>query len=126
MTEFGFKKPAHIGAGKAKDDPTLPATVNVSGLKTQPIAVDPIREREAVMRGEDLGFVDRGQGAVIRRNRKAQPSASLYVKGPIDTIQWFIRYTESHGYSAYWKALQDFREMIERGETGSPSGERGR
>jgi hypothetical protein len=122
MTEFGFKKPEQIGARKAKDDPKPAATVNVSGLKTQPIEVNPILEREAVTRGEDLGFVDRGQGGVVRRNRKAQPSASLYVKGPVETIQWFIRYTESRGYSAYWNSLQDFREMIERGEGEAPGG----
>jgi hypothetical protein len=35
------------------------------------------------------------------------------VKGPEELIEWFIHYTESKGHSAYWKAIEDFRAMVE-------------
>jgi hypothetical protein len=107
MSEYGFKK-----AAKPVEN-TVANQLDVSGIKTPPIDVDPSLERSAITRGERIGFIDRGQGTVTRRSRKAQPSATIFVKGPVDTIQWFIRYTEDHGYPSYWRAIEDFRKMVE-------------
>lgn len=99
----------------AKKTPEAPATgkMDLGGL---PKALPPLTqqaEAKAVAVGEGLGFVDRGQGSARRQRPAPVPTASLYVKGPQELIDWFIAYTDGQGHSAYWKSLQDFRNMIE-------------
>ena len=119
MTDFGFKKPAG-GPGEQKGK-----GIDVSGLPSGPVPLDPMRERAAVVRGEALGFTDRGQGAESgqgragRRKRPAPPpSQVLYIRAPQDLAEWFERYTEGRGYRALWQSIQDFRDMIEAAEEG--------
>lgn len=110
MSDFGFSK----GGEKPKADTVAPAKIDVGGLPKGPVVNDRMLEREAMDRAEAVGFTDRGQGrGVVRRKRVAQPTATVYVKGPEELIEWFIHYTESQGHSAYWKAIADFRKMVE-------------
>ena len=51
MSSFGFGKPAE----------KREKTIDKAGLPRGPIVVDPASERDAVARGEQLGYVDRGQ-----------------------------------------------------------------
>jgi len=107
MSGYGFgskKPPADKPAG----------TIDLGGL---PSSLPPLKredEARAVAVGENLGFVDRGQG-VRRRKPAAVPSVNLYVKGPQDVIQWFIDYTDEQGHSAYWKSIEDFKRIMEGG-----------
>lgn len=114
MSDFGFKGPA-AGAGKAKLK-----GMDLTGLPAGPIPVDPAREREAVQRGEALGFVDRGQGRAEMEGRAGRrkrppppPSQTLYIRAPQELAEWFERYTEGRGHRALWQSIQDFRNMIE-------------
>lgn len=112
MTDFGFSK----GPDKTKGEAGPPAKLDLGGMPKGPIVNDRMMEREAMERAERVGFTDRGQGrGVVRRKRVAQPTATVYVKGPEELIEWFIGYTESKGHSAYWKAIEDFRAMVEGG-----------
>lgn len=124
MSGYGFgKKPA------APDDGRL----DLSGITRTPMHVDPAREAAAMERGAALGFVDRsargeptgeeaagedaaGEGAGVRRRRQTAPQASLYIKGPKDTLDWFIEFTNRRGHRSYWQTLAEFRAMIEKGE----------
>ncbi len=104
---FGFDK-AKAGAGEGEALPlarkALPA-----------IEVDPARERDALARGAELGFVDRGQGRLKRRERGGSGATDhIFIKGPVEVLQWFIAYTEQSGHGAYWKSLEDMRNLIER------------
>ncbi|EZP56486.1 hypothetical protein BW41_00632 [Sphingomonas sp. RIT328] len=65
-------------------------------------------------RAEAVGFINRGQGrGVTRRTRVAQPTASVFVKGPEELIEWFIAYTDAQGHQAYWKSIEDLRDLVE-------------
>ena len=112
MSGYGFgKKP-----GAARPD-----TLDLTGITRTPLPIDPVREEAAVARGTALGFVDRaekegaGEGT-IRRRRQATPQASLYIKGPKDTLDWFIEFTNQRGHRSYWQTIAEFRAMIEGGE----------
>ena len=110
MTDFGFGK----GGAKPKAEAAAPTNLDLGGMPNGPIENDRMRERDAMERAERVGFTDRGQGrGIVRRKRVAQPTATVYVKGPEELIEWFIHYTESKGHSAYWKAIEDFRAMVE-------------
>lgn len=121
MSGYGFgKKPA------ASD------TIDLSGITRAPLPLDPVREEAAVARGTALGFVDRGEqhgdrsgagdrdGAgdtPVRRRRQAAPQSSLYIKGPKETLDWFVDHTNQRGHRSYWQTLAEFRELVEgRGE----------
>jgi len=113
MSNFGFKKPEE-GAGEQKAK-----GIDVAGLPTGPVNLDPEKERKAVERGEALGFTDRGQGAPNGRGRGGRkrppppPSQTIYIRAPQDLAEWFERYTEQRGHRALWQSIQDFRDMIE-------------
>jgi hypothetical protein len=112
MTDFGFGK----GGEKPQGEGEKSAKLDLGGMPKGPIVNDRMREREAMERAERVGFTDRGQGrGVVRRKRVAQPTATVYVKGPEELIEWFIAYTEDKGHSAYWKAIEDFRALVEGG-----------
>lgn len=119
MSGYGFgKKPA----APAKTDETR---LDLSGIVRAPLAVDPAREAVAMARGDALGFVDRGEQAAgegaepgIRRRRQTVPQASLYIKGPKDTLDWFIDFTNQRGHRSYWQTIAELRELVEgRGAT---------
>lgn len=116
MSGYGFDKAKKPGA-KAADE-----TLDLSGISRTPIATDPRREEVAMQRGAALGFVDRGEGAV-RRRRQAAPQGSVFIKGPKDTLDWFVQFTNERGHSAYWQTIAEFREMVEaqsrQGDAGS-------
>jgi len=109
MSNFGFKKAAD-GAEETKGK-----GIDITGLPTGPIALDPAREQEAVQRGEALGFTDRGQqGRGGRRKRPAPPpSQTIYIRAPQELAEWFDRYTEQQGHRALWQSIQDFRNLVE-------------
>jgi hypothetical protein len=105
MTNYGFSKKSETTSSSKMDLTKLPTTLP---------SFTPAQEREAIKKGERLGFTDRGQARISGRRRKAQETANLYVKGPIDTIEWLIQYTEDKGHSAYWRSIEDFRKLVEQ------------
>lgn len=118
MSGYGFGK-----------KPVKPDTLDLSGITRTTLPLDPVREEAAVARGTALGFVDRGEkgatdsgagDAPVRRRRQAAPQSSLYIKGPKDTLDWFVEFTNQRGHRSYWQTLAEFREMVEgRGESGT-------
>jgi hypothetical protein len=115
MSNFGFKKP-----GASGDDSKRPG-LDLAGIPTGPIALDPAKEREAVQRGEALGFTDRGQNEDTQKGRgrrrqkpPAAPMEVIYVRAPKELAEWFQNYTDAQGHKAYWQSIQDMRDMIER------------
>jgi len=116
MSSYGFGKTAKPGPTPSDD------TLDLSGISREPIVADPRREEAAVERGTALGFIDRGERPA-RRRRQTAPQGSIYIKGPKDTLDWFVEFTNERGHSAYWQAIAEFREMIEAkfrpGGTGS-------
>ncbi len=117
MSSFGFKK---TGAGA--DDAKRPG-LDLAGIPTGPIALDPAKERDAVQRGEALGFTDRGQSEDAQKGRgrrrqkpPATPMEVIYVRAPKELAEWFQNYTDVKGHKAYWQSIQDMRDLIERRE----------
>ena len=115
MSGYGFKKPV-----PAPDKEELGDKLDLSGIKRTSIALDPQREEEAVARGAAMGFVDRderpaeaGGGRPTRRRREAVPQGNLFIKGPQDTLDWFVQYTNDRGHRAYWQALEELRALSE-------------
>lgn len=106
MSGYGFGKAGKPGPKPADD------TIDLSGISREPVAADPRREEAAVQRGAALGFIDRGEGPV-RRRRQTVPQGSVYIKGPKDTLDWFVEFTNERGHSAYWQTIAEFREMVE-------------
>lgn len=107
MSGYGFGK-----------KPVKPDMLDLSGITRAPLPLDPVREEAAVARGTALGFVDRGEkdGAgdtPVRRRRQAAPQSSLYIKGPKETLDWFVEFTNQRGHRSYWQTIAEFREMIE-------------
>lgn len=113
MSGYGFGKKA--GAKPADDD-----RLDLSGITRTAVPVDPAREAAAIERGAALGFVDRsergaGEGeTVVRRRRQTAPQGSVYIKGPQDTLDWFIEYTNAQGHRSYWQTLEEFRALVAR------------
>jgi len=127
MSGYGFgRKPAgKSGEGAEKSGAGEPERLDFSGIVRAPVALDPAREEAAIRRGDALGFVDRGaaakeageggeaEGATRRRRRSAQPQISVFIKGPKDTLEWFIEYTNQRGHRSYWETLEEFRALAE-------------
>lgn len=128
MSGYGFgKKPApdRSEEGQAGEGDRL----DFSGLARTPVTIDPAREEAAIRRGDALGFVDRGASAqdrpeaatgspgdtssTRRRRRSTQPQVSVFIKGPKDTLDWFIEYTNQRGHRSYWEALEEFRSLVD-------------
>jgi hypothetical protein len=127
MSGYGFgKKPtggagANTGAGEGAGEPER---LDLSGIVRAPVQLDPEREEAAIRRGDALGFVDRdaassvtgetsGETAPRRRRRSAQPQVSVFIKGPKDTLDWFVEYTNQRGHRSYWETLEEFRALVE-------------
>lgn len=115
MSNFGFKKP-----GTSAEDTKRPG-LDLAGIPTGPIALDPAKERDAVQRGEALGFTDRGQNEDTQKGRgrrrqkpPATPMEVIYVRAPKELAEWFQNYTDAQGHKAYWQSIQDMRDLIER------------
>lgn len=125
MSSYGFgKKTAttsgtdDAGAGRQGD------RLDFSGIARTPVTLDPEREEAAIRRGDALGYVDRGTtinastpsssdaGSPRRRRRTAQPQISVFIKGPKDTLEWFIEYTNQRGHRSYWEALEELRLLV--------------
>lgn len=127
MSGYGFgKKPTadKTEEGQAGEGDRL----DFSGLARTPVTLDPAREEAAIRRGDALGFVDRGASAqdqleaatespsdtgTRRRRRSTQPQVSVFIKGPKDTLDWFIEYTNQRGHRSYWEALEEFRLLVD-------------
>lgn len=135
MSGYGFgKKPlgdkdagsdGGKGAGKPAEE-----RLDFSGIRRAPVTIDPAREQAAIQRGDALGFVDRGvasggagaesgneagsEEGPRRRRRSTQPQINVFIKGPKDTLEWFIDYTNERGHRSYWQTLEEFRALIER------------
>jgi hypothetical protein len=111
MSGFGFDKSKAPAAASTK-------ALDVSGLPSDPIVPSVSEERDAIARGEKLGFVDRGQGrGAARRRPPPPPTQNLFIKGPADIVDWLVSYTSEQGHSAYWKSIADFKAMVEGGAT---------
>lgn len=111
---YGFGK-------KPSAAPVDEGRLDLSGITRTPLPIDPAREAAALERGAALGFVDRGdsgagEGAVVRRRRQTAPQSSVYIKGPKDTLDWFIEYTNQRAHRSYWQTLEEFRAMVETRE----------
>jgi len=117
MSGYGFGKKSTGGAGE-------PERLDLSGIVRAPVQLDPEREEAAIRRGDALGFVDRdasssatgemsGETAPRRRRRSAQPQVSVFIKGPKDTLDWFVEYTNQRGHRSYWETLEEFRALVE-------------
>lgn len=125
MTGYGFGKQR---GGRTAPDPQGDA-IDLSGIKRTPLPNDPEREAAAIERGAAMGFVDRGErepqpqadAGPRRRRQSAPPQSSVYVKGPKDTIDWFVEYTNQRGHRSYWQTIAEFRAMVEG--TADPRGE---
>jgi len=130
MSGYGFgKKPT---VGKAEEAEAGEGDrLDFSGLVRTPVTLDPAREEAAIRRGDALGFVDRGASAqdrpeaatdgpsatsTRRRRRSTQPQVSVFIKGPKDTLDWFIDYTNQRGHRSYWEALEEFRLLVDSGK----------
>lgn len=117
MSDFGFRKPAASASSRA-------GGLDLTGLPSGAPSITPAQERDAIERGEALGFTDRGQGGGEpgrggRRKRPAPPpKQTLYIRAPQELAEWFERYTEGRGHNAFWQSIQDFRALVE-GESGS-------
>ncbi|AXB80636.1 hypothetical protein [Novosphingobium sp. P6W] len=113
MTGYGFgKKPT----ASLLPDPgaEIEDRLDFTGIERRPMAVDPALEEAAIRRGDALGFVDRGAGETNRRRRRStQPQTSVFVKGPQDTLDWFVEYTNQRGHRSYWQTIEEFRSLIE-------------
>ena len=115
MSGYGFgKRPAGPPNGAGED------RLDLSGIARAPVTVDPSREEAAIRRGDALGFVDRGAAPSSpakepagRRRRATQPQISVFIKGPQDTLEWFIEYTNQRGHRSYWQTLEEFRALVE-------------
>ena len=121
MSGYGFGKKS-AGSKPDETEPGEGERLDFSGIARTPVDLDPAREEAAIRRGDALGFVDRGASSEIlpdqssgarRRRRSAQPQISVYIKGPKDTLEWFIEYTNQQGHRSYWEALEEFRGLIE-------------
>lgn len=133
MSGYGFGKKSaggaekDLGAGEGDGVDRL----DLSGIVRAPVTLDPAREEAAIRRGDALGFVDRGAGTnqiagqipgqnpgegrtTGRRRRSAQPQISVFIKGPKDTLEWFVEYTNQRGHRSYWETLEEFRALVEK------------
>lgn len=113
---YGFGKKASPKADESK--PIEEERLDFSGIARTPVTLDPEREKAAIDRGTKLGFVDRGAGEAaetgVRRRRQPALQTTVYIKGPKETLDWFVEYTNERGHRSYWQTLAEFREMIER------------
>ena len=115
MSGYGFKKSTPASTADELGD-----KLDFSGIGRTPVVLDPKREQEAVARGAVMGFVDRderpaeaGGGRLTRRRREAVPQGNLFIKGPQDTLDWFVEFTNARGHRAYWQALEELRALSE-------------
>lgn len=108
MSGYGFGKKS---VATSEEEGRL----DLSGITRAPLLIDPAREAAALERGAALGYVDRGaeEETIIRRRRQATPQSSVYIKGPKDTLDWFIDYTNRRAHRSYWQTIKEFREIIE-------------
>ena len=110
--DFGFGSATKGGTAGAKGQ-----GIDLGGLPAGPVKVDAGRERDAIVRGEALGFTDRGQGRDGRRRRPPPtPTKNLYIRGPIPIVEWFEDYTAERGHRALWQSIEDFRAMVLAGK----------
>jgi|GEM_PF-952740 len=127
MSGYGFGKKSTGGGGAntgAGEGASEPERLDLSGIVRAPVQLDPEREEAAIRRGDALGFVDRdaassatgemsGETTPRRRRRSAQPQVSVFIKGPKDTLDWFVEYTNQRGHRSYWETLEEFRALVE-------------
>ncbi|MET1081446.1 MAG: hypothetical protein ABWY12_00060 [Burkholderiales bacterium] len=116
MSGYGFKKPNAASADEVADK------LNLSGLSKAPLRIDRVREEEAIARGAAMGFVDRAQGEgenvsarPSRRRRETVAQGNLFIKGPQETLDWFVEFTNQRGHRSYWQALEELRALTAKG-----------
>ncbi|RZL83507.1 MAG: hypothetical protein EOP66_03785 [Sphingomonas sp.] len=113
MSGYGFGK--RVGRGKPNERTAADDRIDLSGISRRSISVDPEREEEAIRRGDAIGFVDRGNAPVATRRRQPSvPQKSIFIKGPADTLDWFIEYANERGHRSYWNALEELRALAEK------------
>ncbi len=103
MNELGFKR-RQPDDTKRHDD--------LSGIPTGAIKLDEGQAERAGRAGEALGFRSREPSTspmLGRRRKVATPMKSLFIKGPVETVDWFISYADTGEFRSYWEALEDLR-----------------
>jgi hypothetical protein len=103
MSELGFKR-------RLPGDPKPQA--DLSGIPTGAIKLDERQAERAGRAGEALGFRSREPSTspmLGRRRKVATPMKSLFIKGPAETVDWFISYADAGEFRSYWEALEDLR-----------------
>ncbi len=107
MSSYGFSR-----KGTSSDEAA--DKLDLTGIGRRRLEVDPVREEDAIKRGAAMGFVERESAPVSGRRRPpAVPQKNIFIKGPADTLDWFIDYTNERGHRSYWQALEELRTIIE-------------
>lgn len=117
MSGYGFGKKPGVEEPDSQTSTPNEQSLDFSGIRRTPVTVDPAREKAAIQRGDALGFVDRDTGGEQngrRRRRSTQPQINVFIKGPQDTLEWFIDYTNQRGHRSYWQTLEEFRALVEK------------
>lgn len=114
MSGYGFGKKR--SGTSSTEDGAAADKLDLTGISRSSLSVDPAREAEAIRRGAEMGFVDRGTAPALGRRRPpVAPQKSVYIKGPADTLNWFIEYANERGHRSYWTALEELRMLVEKG-----------
>lgn len=120
MSGYGFGKKSAGGDKDAAIDTQDEQRLDFSGIRRAPVTLDPAREEAAIQRGDALGFVNRdampeptAEEGARRRRRSTQPQINVFIKGPKDTLEWFIDYTNQRGHRSYWQTIEEFRATVE-------------
>ncbi len=85
---------------------------DLSGIPKGAIKLNELQAERAGRAGEALGFRSREPQAEPQQGRRrkiASPMKSLFIKGPTDTVDWFINYADAGSFRSYWEALEDLR-----------------
>jgi len=108
MTSYGFgKKPTSTEGNAGKLD--------LTGIDRQKLEVDPAREEDAIRRGAAMGFVERSSTSGSTRRRPVTAvQKNIFIKGPAETLDWFIEYTNERGHRSYWQALEELRKLVDK------------
>jgi hypothetical protein len=104
MTDaLGFKRRQPEDASGATD---------LSGIPKGAIKLDVAQADRAGRAGEALGFRSRepsSEPPTTQRRRPATPMKSILIKGPVETVDWFVRFTNDGDFRSYWEALENLR-----------------
>ena len=102
-----------FGFGKRHNKSTETAADDLSGIPKGPIRLSDETTAAAERAGEGLGFRSQLETKVPKstgRRIVAKPSKSIFIKGPEDTIDWFVEFTNQHNFRSYWEAIEELKK----------------